>query len=376
MHDHDGIFQYAHQLEVTEEVEVLPADQVTVWHGTLGAVTVNVIEGMEPGTAEILWYGGIYGYGRYLYGTTEDPSASADPIIEIVGTGTESLLGGDLTNPGDDGNEAGGPEDPSWGWISISANNEPGFDGAELAYNIFDNQVGGGVAKWCCDDATPEAPLNVTVEFENPVSISHFTITSGNDVPERDPIRFQIQGSNDGTTFSPIYSRDSDESLWTERNQVVKVTLPQASPLYRYIRYEVTDTAGPNHQLNEIEYFGTFGGTSLARVTRVTGSLNSVVVRIVDGDDTSLVAESIFLTVDGEPVDATVEKTDDVTLVTYVPAESFGPGTTHTYTFNAEDSAGNDIETMGSFVTATPLMPLEGLNGPDGGDGFWGLRQI
>ena len=378
VHDHDGFFQVAHRLEVTEEDEFIsdPDYQSAQWHGTLGAVSVNVLPGMEPGTAEILWYGGIYGYGRYLYGTTVDPSASAEPIIEVLGTGAESLLGGDLTNPGDDGDEAAGPDDPSWGWKSIAANNEPGFDGGELAYNIFDNKLGGGADKWCCDDPTPESPLNVTVEFDAPVSLTHFTISSANDVPERDPIRFQIQGSVDGVTFSPIYVRDSDESLWDDRLQVVKVTLAQPSPLYQYIRYEVTDTAGPNHQLGEIEYFGSFGGTNLARVSGLDRSLDALSIRITDGDDTTLDADSIFFVVDGTPVTPTVSKVDDVTTITYTPAEPFAPSSEHTYELNAEDSAGNDIMTSGSVTAPTPLLPLEGLNGPDGGDGVWGLRQI
>ena len=376
VHDYDGFLLHAHKLDITEEAESISEYQSAQWHGTLGMVSVNVLPGMAPGTAEILWYGGIYGYGRYLYGTTEDPSGTSEPIIEVLGTGTGALLGGDLTNPGNDGNEAAGAEDPSWGWVSISANNEPGFDGGELAYNIFDNKLGGGADKWCCDDATPENPLNVTVEFDLPVSLTHFTISSANDVPERDPLRFQIQGSNDGATFSPIYVRDSDESLWTDRLQVVKVTLTQPSPLYKFIRYEVTETAGPNHQLGEIEYFGTFGGTNLARLSGLERSLTFVSLKITDGDDTSLDEDSVFLMVDGVPVTPVISKVDDLTTVTYVPGEPFAPGSLHTYVLTAEDSSGNDITAEGSFSMPTPLMPLEGLAGPDGGDGFWGLRQI
>ncbi|MDA0812288.1 MAG: discoidin domain-containing protein, partial [Verrucomicrobia bacterium] len=377
VHDYDGLLLFAHKLDVTEEAEFIsdPGYQSAQWHGTLGTVSVNVVPGMEPGTAEILWYGGIYGYGRYLFGTTVDPSASGEPIIEVLGTGNESLIGGDLTSPNDDGNEAD-LNDPSWGWKSITSNNEPGFDGGELAFNIFDNKTGGGIDKWCCDDPTPEAPLNVTVEFETPVSLTHFTITSGNDSPERDPIRFQIQGSIDGTTFTPLYVRDSDESLWTERSQVVKITLPQPSALYQFIRYEVTDTSGPNHQLSEIEYFGSFGGTNLARFTRLDRSLTSVTIQLTDGEDTTLEEGSIFLTIDDVAVTPVITKVDGVTTVSYMPAVPFAPSSVHTYSLNAEDSAGNDIASTGSFTMPTPLMPLDGLNGPDGDAGVWGLRQI
>ena len=75
VHDFDGLFVQAHKLDITEEAELIvdPLYDSAQWHGTLGRVEVNVLEGMEDGTAEILWYSGIYGYGRYLYGTTTEP---------------------------------------------------------------------------------------------------------------------------------------------------------------------------------------------------------------------------------------------------------------------------------------------------------------
>jgi hypothetical protein len=75
VHDFEGFFVHAHQLEITEEAEFVtdPDYRSAQWHGTLGKVEVNVLPGMEPGTAEILWYSGIYGYGRYLFGTNEEP---------------------------------------------------------------------------------------------------------------------------------------------------------------------------------------------------------------------------------------------------------------------------------------------------------------
>ncbi len=60
-----------HRIEAFERQEITPnCDGVefvgTLWHGTLGKVAVNVLPGMRTGQAEVLWYSGIYGYGRYL----------------------------------------------------------------------------------------------------------------------------------------------------------------------------------------------------------------------------------------------------------------------------------------------------------------------
>lgn len=64
---------------------------------------------------------------------------------EILGTGTASLIGGDLTDPEDDG-----APDADQGYnATFTSSEEPGFGGGEFAFNVFDNQLGGGNAKWC-----------------------------------------------------------------------------------------------------------------------------------------------------------------------------------------------------------------------------------
>ena len=64
---------------------------------------------------------------------------------KVLGTGTGSLIGGDLTDPEDDGQP-----DVDDGYNAIfSSSEEPGFGGGEFAFNVFDNQLGPGNAKWC-----------------------------------------------------------------------------------------------------------------------------------------------------------------------------------------------------------------------------------
>ena len=193
-----------------------------------------------------------------------DPdSKSPVPVVTVIA----GPLGGDLTDPENDGVE-GATVPPAgdvpqtagigFNWVSISASSEEyftGFGGSEGSFDLFDNEIGGGAAKLCCD----AAPQDVTVGFEEAVSITHFTLTSSNDTPARDPLDFQIQGSNDGVTFEVIYDRMDDTPLWDARDQTVRIDLPEASPSYTFIRYAVTRTGGPNHALSEIEYFGEVG---------------------------------------------------------------------------------------------------------------------
>ena len=204
---------------------------------------------------------GLLLLSRSSQAQTTTPNVKTD----VLGTGDSALLLSPITDPDNNGLDAlGGGTDPSWNWEEITGNDEPDFEGGEYAFNIFDHKVdGGGNAKWCCDDPTVDNPLWVAVKFHEQVSITYFTATSGNDSPDRDPINWAIQGSNDGTTYTDIYHYNEAAAIWTERLQVIKFTLPTPSPAYRYIRYIAYDTPGTMHQISEIEYFGIFGGATV-----------------------------------------------------------------------------------------------------------------
>lgn len=192
--------------------------------------------------------------------------------VESLGTGTEALLGygasasnpiGPLTDPEWDGlDQLGAGTDPAagWNWVGITASIEPDFEGGENSFNIFDHKAqAGGNDKWCCDDPTPDNPVWVSVEFAKPVSLTHFTVTSGNDSPDRDPTDWAIQGSMDGVTYTDIYHFTDTVVPWTQRNEVIKFTLPTAAPAYKFIRYIAYETPGTLHQIDEIEYYGNVG---------------------------------------------------------------------------------------------------------------------
>jgi len=188
-------------------------------------------------------------------GTDPNDAASAPFQVTVLGIGTGALLGGDLTDPEDDGVEGFGIG-TGFAWVGLTSSSESYFGGfgeeTEGAFDVFDNTVGGGNAKWCCSGP----PQDITVEFDAPVSLTHFTLTSSDDSIPRDPQVWSISGSNDGTTFTPIFERDSDTSFWTARNQVLRFDLNAPAPAYKFIRYAVTGTGGNEHALNEIEYFG------------------------------------------------------------------------------------------------------------------------
>ena len=181
----------------------------------------------------------------------------------ILGTGTASLIGGDLTDEDDDGIDGTDDAAGNWDWTSILASSENAWTG-EGAYNVFDNKVGSGDSKWCCGGPTQW----IYVQFSTSYVLTHFTITSGNDAGDRDPDQWEIQGSNDGTNWTTIFEYDDDgTSPFTARQQVIRYNgsgddfdTPAA---YSYFRYIVTSiVSGSLHQINELEFFGTESSSS------------------------------------------------------------------------------------------------------------------
>lgn len=278
------------------------------------------------------------------------------PSIEILGVGAASLLGGDLTDPENDGvDKLGGASDPSWNWVGITSSHEPDFEGGENSFNIFDNKVGGGNDKWCCDDPKPGAPVWVAVEFPNPVALTHFTITSGNDTPTRDPVDFAIQGSNDGLSYEDIYhmTKDTNPTVpWTARNQVVKFTLPFAAAPYRFIRYIAYETPADLHQINEIEYFGNVGGSQVAFISGVQNTIDKFSFRLTDAGTSVIDEASVKLTLDGADVAlGALTKDNGIINASYGVPTPFLPGSVHSYVISAKDGFNNVVTSKGSFTT-------------------------
>lgn len=189
------------------------------------------------------------------------PAAHA---FTVLGPGTGSLLGSDLTDPENNGD----PEANINYNASFSASEEALFGGAEAAFNVFDNQVGGGNMKWCCGDQNnfPVNPISIDATFTIPQFLTHFTLTSGNDSPDRDPRVWEIQGSNGGGIFTTIFSQNNTgASVWTDRDQVIRFdsapggdfAAPPAYLTFRFITTATNLTTGARFQLGEIEYFGS-----------------------------------------------------------------------------------------------------------------------
>ncbi len=163
----------------------------------------------------------------------------SDPVGAVsLGVGNAGLLGGDLTDPEDDvvGKEscAGDqteeelkPLNANWVGMKCAPANPPGTPAHQRnPYQSWQNSPAAAVffnkpenVKWYvgfvdggAGGPTAENPYFVSVKFAKPFALTHFTITTSQDMPDRDPRSWAIQGSNtgDGKDWEDIYRCNAD----------------------------------------------------------------------------------------------------------------------------------------------------------------------
>lgn len=269
---------------------------------------------------------------------TLDSSVPDGAILELLGTGTGSLLPAPLTDPEQNIDDSTGTG-ANFNWKAVTSTPAKNFFGTgsltvnpELlsgAYDLFDNKVGILNDKWLSGGVNVAGGAHVTVEFPGTVALQTFTIASPDDRPERDPVDWQILGSSDGTTFTPIFTQTDPARLtiWSARNQVVKCTLPATTPPYRYLRFACTKVGageGTVH-VNEVQYFGTFTADPVA------GSFK--IIQLSGGPS----SPNLSLTWESQPGDSyrigySTSLGDDFigTAASSIPAEA-GSTTTHSF---------------------------------------------
>ena len=214
--------------------------------------------------------GDLFEDGREVSLGTDPLDANSKPAIPPLGP---DLIGMDLTDPEDDGD----PEDDIGYNAVFASSEEEGFGGGESAFNVFDNVLGGGNAKWCCGDGGgfPDEPIWIQATFEDPIVLSMFSIASANDTVGRDPLIWEIQGSNDGENFETIFRQEDDIPVWEARDQVAVFTagtnysLPGAYTTIRFTCFETGLTGGARFQISELEFFGSVGSVGPFQITGV-----------------------------------------------------------------------------------------------------------
>jgi hypothetical protein len=85
-------------------------------------------------------------------------------------------------------------------------------------------------------------------------TVTSYSISSANDVPARDPNAWQLQGSNDGQTWTTVDTRTGE--MFAARFQTNKYTCTTPGAYSRYRLNVTANSGGTDLQLSELQLFG------------------------------------------------------------------------------------------------------------------------
>lgn len=119
--------------------------------------------------------------------------------------------------------------------ITVNKENSGGPDGAEGSLKLIDGDFN---TKFLSGYTSP---FWVNLEFEQPVVVGYYSLTSGNDAPDRDPRDWEIQGSQDGVSWETLDSR-SDYSF--PDRILTREFYFDNNTAYKYYRFDIINNNG------------------------------------------------------------------------------------------------------------------------------------
>ncbi len=129
--------------------------------------------------------------------------------------------------------------------VEITASSQK--EESEGMAKAFDGSI---TTKWFTGDSYGP-PFWIQVKSRDAVVIDGYTITSGNDMPDRDPLYWTLFGSNDGTSWTQIDSRSGVD--FPERRQTLSFSFSNATA-WQYYKFNFQNNAGNTLQLSEITF--------------------------------------------------------------------------------------------------------------------------
>ncbi|ANI89626.1 hypothetical protein A9P82_10205 [Arachidicoccus ginsenosidimutans] len=126
----------------------------------------------------------------------------------------------------------------SMGQLFVSNENDDGPDATEGSSKLVDNDI---TTKFLSFNFNPD--FWMMLAMSSPVKVDEYTLTSGNDSPDRDPMNWELQGSDDAGHWVTLDVRNG--YTFSDRQQTVSFPLnhPDGNT-YLFYRLYVTSTEG------------------------------------------------------------------------------------------------------------------------------------
>lgn len=145
-------------------------------------------------------------------------------------------------------NVCGALTDPALGGTGTASSSMFSHEGGSEA---FDLDI---TSKWFAGDGNPTGWLAYQFAETETHVVTSYSLTSANDVPERDPSAWELQGSDDGSSWVTIDERSTE--VFATRRQTNSYTCANTTA-YGWYRLLVTANGGADSlQLSELVLYG------------------------------------------------------------------------------------------------------------------------
>ena len=111
----------------------------------------------------------------------------------------------------------------------------------------FDLQI---TTKWYAGDSSPTGWLAYQFAGTDAHAVKSYSVTSANDVPLRDPADWQLQGSDDGSTWITVDQQSAQ--VFASRRQTISYTSANTTPYHHYRLLITANSGAPSVQLSEL----------------------------------------------------------------------------------------------------------------------------
>lgn len=213
--------------------------------GSAGALVLVGLVGAPPALAATHWSTSF---------ESGQPAPQTDTVVESTNLGS-TYLPGSITQ--------------SISSATASSENTAGGEG------IAQLRDGSAATKWLAF-AQPSAgsPLTLTYTLNSGKVVKSYRMVSANDVPERDPKAWTLQGSNDGSSWTTLDTKTGQ--TFSSRGQVRDFSISNSTSYTRY-RLSITENNGQTAtqlaewDLSDGSSTSVGGGLSLSAASGITG---------------------------------------------------------------------------------------------------------
>jgi F5/8 type C domain len=153
----------------------------------------------------------------------------------VVGANCGSCQGFKLCGGGGQDNVCGALTDPAMGGIATASSVMSIGENGSKAFDLSAN------TKWFAGDGNATGWLAYQFVGTTSHVVHSYSVTSANDMPQRDPSAWQLQGSNDGGNWTIVDQRTAQ--VFATRHQTNSYTCA-GSTAYRWYRLLITANGG------------------------------------------------------------------------------------------------------------------------------------